>query len=264
MNICPNAYYNYLKNEKHAYRQEKAEIQRKIVEIYHLENGVPGYRMMNDYLKGIGSIRSDLTIHHFMNELGLRSITRRKKPNYVKGTANKIFPNLLNREFDVKEPNKIWCTDFTYLTRPDGTMRYNCTIIDLCGREVVASLNSSHIDTELAKETLKIALERRKPAKGIILHSDQRRQFTAKEFNKFCDKNYVQQSMSKAGCPYDNAVMERFYNTLKHEFYYLYMFDSNDILDQKLYEFVYGKYNHVRPHRANGGLTPYAARCRAA
>ncbi|MGQ7344853.1 IS3-like element ISRgn1 family transposase, partial [Streptococcus suis] len=71
--------------------------------------------MMNDYLKGIGSIRSDLTIHHFMNELGLRSITRRKKPNYVKGTANKIFPNLLNREFDVKEPNKIWCTDFTYL-----------------------------------------------------------------------------------------------------------------------------------------------------
>ena len=137
MNICPNAYYNYLKNKKHAYRQEKAEIQRKIVEIYHRENGVPGYRMMNDYLKGIGSIRSDLTIHHFMNELGLRSITRRKKPNYVKGTANKIFPNLLN-------------------------------------------LNSSHIDTELAKETLKIALERRKPAKGIILHSDQGRQFTAR------------------------------------------------------------------------------------
>lgn len=64
--------------------------------------------------------------------------------------------------------------------------------------------------------------------------------------------------------PNDNAVMERFYNTLKHEFYYLYKFDSNDILDQKLYEFVYGKYNHVRSHRANGGLTPYAARCRAA
>ena len=63
MNICPNAYYNYLKNKKHAYRQEKAEIQRKIVEIYHRENGVPEYRMMNDYLKGIGSIRSDLTIH---------------------------------------------------------------------------------------------------------------------------------------------------------------------------------------------------------
>lgn len=77
-----------------------------------------------------------------------------------------------------------------------------------------------------------------------------------------CKNNHVQQSMSKAGCPYDNAAMERFYNTLKHEFYYLYKFASNDILDKRLYEFVYGKYNHVRPHRTNGGLTPYAARCR--
>lgn len=217
---------------------------------------------MNDYLKKFGLIRSDLTIHHYMNELNLRSIIRRKKPSYVKGTAHKIFPNLLNREFNVKEPNKIWCTDFTYLIRPNGTMRYNCTIIDLCGREAIATLNSNHIDTELAKETLKIALKRRKPAKGIILHSDQGRQFTSLRFTQFCKNNHVQQSMSKAGCPYDNAAMERFYNTLKHEFYYLYKFASNDILDKRLYEFVYGKYNHVRPHRTNGGLTPYAARCR--
>lgn len=220
--------------------------------------------MMNDYLEPLGIIRSDLTIHHYMNELGLRSIVRRKKTDYTKGTANKIFPNLLNREFDVKEPNKIWCTDLTYLIRPDGSKRYNCTIIDLCGREAIATLNGCHIDSELAKATLAIALERRKPPKGIILHSDQGSQFTSVDFNKFCEKNHVQQSMSKAGCPYDNAVMERFYNTLKHEFYYLYKFATNDILDRRLYEFVYGKYNHVRPHSANGGLTPYAARCRAA
>lgn len=253
-----------MKDRKHDYRQKKAHIQRTIVEIFHREDGVPGYRMMNDYLTPLGIICSNLTIHHYMNELGLRSIVRRKKPGYVKGSANKIFPNLLNRAFDVKEPNKIWCTDFTYLIRPDGTMRYNCTIIDLCGREAIATLNSNHIDTKLAKSTLEIALKRRKPPNGLILHSDQGSQFTSLEFNRFCEKNHVQQSMSKAGCPYDNAVMERFYNTLKHEFYYLYKFTSNHILDQELYEFVYGKYNHIRPHRANGGLTPYVARCRAA
>ena len=216
---------------------------------------------MKDYLELLGIIRSDLTIHHYMNKLGLRSITRRKKAIYIKGTANKIFPNILNREFDVKKPNKIWCIDFTYLVRPDGSKRYNCTIIDLCGREAIATLNGSHIDSELAKATLAIALERRKPPRGIILHSDQGSQFTSADFNKFCEKNYVQQSMSKAGCPYDNAVMERFYNTLKHEFYYLYKFASNNILDERVYEFIYEKYNHLRPHRANGGLTPYAARC---
>jgi transposase InsO family protein len=57
--------------------------------------------------------------------------------------------------------------------------------------------------------------------------------------------------------------MERFYNTFKNEFYNLYRFDTNRILDQAIQEFVYGKYNHVRPHSANGGLTPYAARCTA-
>ena len=69
--------------------------------------------------------------------------------------------------------------------------------------------------------------------------------------------------MSKAGCPYDNAVMERFYNTFKHEYLNIYHFKSNDELDQGVYEFIYIKYNHIRLHRYNGGLTPYAALCAA-
>ena len=70
----------------------------------------------------------------------------------------------------------------------------------------------------------------------------------------------MQQSMSRAGCPYDNAPMERFYNTFKNEFYYLYSFTSDAELDQKTLEFIYGKYNHKRPHTHNGGRTPHAVR----
>src|SRR5660397_106139 len=84
--------------------------------------------------------------------------------------------------------------------------------------------------------------------------------FTSKLFNNFCEKNCIQQSMSRAGCPYDNAPMERFYNTLKHEYFNLYSFNSADELDQGIYEFIYMKYNHIRPHSYNGGRTPYAAR----
>ncbi|HZK87764.1 MAG TPA: DDE-type integrase/transposase/recombinase [Anaerovoracaceae bacterium] len=103
---------------------------------------------------------------------GLRSIVRRKKPDYVKGTANKIFPNILNQNFKVEVPNKIWCTDFTYLPQKNGTMRYNCTIIDLYDRSAVATLDGNHITAELAIVALTIALERHKPNKGLILHSD--------------------------------------------------------------------------------------------
>lgn len=77
------------------------QIQGTIVGIYHREDGVPGYRMVNDDLKSIKIIRSDVTIHNHMKELGLHSIVRRKKPASLKGISNKIFPNPLNPEFDV-------------------------------------------------------------------------------------------------------------------------------------------------------------------
>ncbi len=252
-----------MKNRKSEYREQKAVTQRRIVELYHREDGVPGYRMMCDYLKQENTFYSSTTIYHYMYELGLHSIVRKKKPDFVKGIANKIFPNLLNRNFKTEAPNKVWCTDFTYLPQKDGTMRYNCTIIDLFERSAVATLNGNHITAELAVNTLAIALERHKPEKGIILHSDQGSQFTSKEFNDYCAKNHIQQSMSHAGCPYDNAPMERFYNTLKNEYFNLYEFNSADELDQGIYEFVYVKYNHVRPHSYNGGLTPFAVRSAA-
>lgn len=68
--------------------------------------------------------------------------------------------------------------------------------------------------------------------------------------------------MSRAGCPYDNTPMKRFYNTLKNECFNLFFY-SLDELDREIYEFVYVKYNHVRPHSYNGELTPYAVRCAA-
>lgn len=131
-----------------------------------------------------------------MKELGLRSITRRKKPDYKKGKAHKVYPNLLNQNFVVEAKNKVWCTDFTYLFLENGTNRYNCTILDLFDRSVIASLNGDHMTSELAIETLKIAIHRHKPKRGLILHSDQGTQFTSKEFNKFCEQAHIQQSMS--------------------------------------------------------------------
>ncbi|MCP1226333.1 IS3 family transposase, partial [Sebaldella sp. S0638] len=166
----------------------------------------------------------------------------------MKGKAHKIFGNIINRNFNVDEPNKIWCTDFTYLPMSNGKMRYNCTIIDLYNREVIATLNSNHITARLAVDTLKIAMKRRENFRNVILHSDQGSQYTSKEFIDFCCKNNIKQSMSRAGCPYDNAVIERFYNTFKNEFFNLYSFNDYEVLDKKTYEFIYIKYNYLRPH----------------
>lgn len=235
-------------------------VQCKIVEIYHEANGTPGYRMMRDLLEQRKYKFSNLTIYKYMKELGLRSITRRKKPNYKKGKANQVFPNLLNQNFATDSKNKIWCTDFTYLYLDNGSVRYNCTIIDLYDRSVIASLNGDHITAELAIETVKIGISRHKPKKGLILHSDQGSQFTAKEFNEFCEKSKIQQSMSRAGCPYDNAPMERYYNTLKSERMNQFTYKTKGELDAAVDDFAYIWYNHIRPHTYNKGKTPAQTR----
>ena len=155
---------------------------------------------------------SKTTAHKYMNkELNLHAITLKRKPKYLKGEKNKVFPNLLNQNFNISERNKVWSTDFTYIRMANGKMRYNCTILDLSKREAIATVNSKWINTDLAIETLSKAIEREKPKEGLILHSDQGVQFTSWAFVDYCKDNGIIQSMSKTGCPYDNAPMERFY-----------------------------------------------------
>jgi putative transposase len=145
-------------------------------------------------------------------------VCRRNRPGYKKGHAHKIFPNLLNRNFMADKANHVWCTDFTYVFLTNGFMRYNCTIIDLYDRSVIASETGKWITSDLAIMTLEKALHsQKKEPKNLILHSDQGSQFTSIQFISYCQKHSITQSMSAAGCPYDNAPMERYYNTFKAE-----------------------------------------------
>ena len=89
----------------------------------------------------------------------------------------------------------------------------------------------------------------------VILHSDQGVQFTSWEFVSFCKDNNVTQSMSKAGCPYDNAPMERFYNTFKSNFYNVTLFSNVEMMDELTAKYI-NRYNYVRPHSYNNYLTP--------
>lgn len=143
----------------------------------------------------------------------------------------------------------------------NGDVRYNCSIIDLYDRSVIASITDRNITSDLAKRTLQKALDSQSKIKGeLILHSDHGSQYTSKAFVEFCESVHVTQSMSKAGYPYDNAPMERYFNTLKNECTNLYEFSTEESLYQKVEEFAYINYNHVRPHSFNGYRTPFEAR----
>lgn len=126
------------------------------------------------------------------------------------------------------------------MTLTNGTIRYNCSIIDLYDRSVVASENSSLITSSLALRTLEKALSSAKAIpQNLVLHSDQGGQFTSAEFVQKCRELGISQSMSRAGCPYDNAPMERYYNTLKIELIYQYRFETAAELDYAIPEVTY-------------------------
>lgn len=263
--LSPNAYYNFLKARKSVYRKQKQAVCDNIKKIYHDTDGKLGHRTMRIFLARKSITLSKTTVHKYMNkELGLTSIVKRKKPGYVKVHAHKIFPNLLNQNFTSEKANRVWCTDFTYLFLTDGRKRYNCSIIDIYDRSIVASLNGREITSELAITTLKKAIASQvKLTAGLILHSDQGSQYTSEAFTEYCQSVNITQSMSKAGCPYDNAPMERYFNTLKNELIYHHHYYNDDQLNGATNDFAYVWYNHVRPHTFNNGLTPFEARYRS-
>ena len=177
---------------------QKKKILNTINVVYHDHNGVDGYRSMRVFLARKNIILSNPTVHKYMNkELHLYSIVCKKNYHYENGEAHKIFPNLINEEFSAKKINQKWCTDFTYLFLTDGSKRYNCSILDLHERSIIASITDKQISSDLAIRTLKKALASQPSIKGeLILHSDQGSQYTSKAFTEYCKSVGVTQSVS--------------------------------------------------------------------
>jgi putative transposase len=266
LSIYPNSYYHYIHRHNVNHDYEEAYVYNQIYDKYYELGGVYGHRSMVRFLSDKGIKKSKTTVHKYMNkELGLKAIVRPKKLNYRHGEANKVFPNLLQQDFKADTINQKWCTDFTYLFLTNGDVRYNCSIIDLHDRSIVASVCGREIDTQLAISAVRKALESQPAIKGqLILHSDQGVQFTSKEFTEFCNSVHITQSMSRAGYPYDNAPMERYFNTLKNELIYQHYYHTEEELYKSIERFAYVWYNYGRPHSYNGYMTPIEARYKAA
>ncbi len=214
------------------YDPPKFEAQMQIRDIYHAHKGIDGYRSMTVYLVRRGYTYSPATIHKYINtEMGLRSVVRPKKLNYVQDKPHRIFENKIQQNFTAERPNQKWCIDFTYLFLKSHELRYNCTMTDLYDRSVVASITDRHITSNLAIRTVQKALASQPAINGgIILHSDQGTQYTSRAFVELCESVNITQSMSRSGYAYDNAPMEPYFNTLKNECTNLYEFATEKTL----------------------------------
>ena len=171
-------------------------------------------------------------------------------------TRYKPAPNILAQDFKADAPNQKWVADITYLPTNAGWV-YLAVVIDLFSRKVVGWKISNRLTTPLVTGAFKAAVEVRKPAtKQLIHHSDRGCKYTSEAFQKILRTTNITCSMSRTGCCYDNAVVERFFWSLKHEWTNCESFA--DINDAKLsvFRYIEGFYNSTRIHQTLGYKSP--------
>jgi transposase InsO family protein len=217
MEVSRSGYYHFLKKAQTKQVDKDFELLSQVRYI-HIENrGTYGSRRMSEALKAAGYAIGRFRARRLMKKAGLEV----KRPKRFKKTTDSrhklpVAPNRLNQQFQVAQPNQIWCGDITYLWTLEGWL-YLAVIIDLYSRKVVGWAMDRHLRTALVQEALRMAYWRRKPAPGLIFHSDRGSQYAAHDFQRQLETFRMIPSMSRKGDCYDNAVVESFFHTLKTE-----------------------------------------------
>ena len=256
--VSRSGYYKWLKRAGQPNRYEKTY---KILDNYvldiHSHHPMMGYRQIRDKLcLEFGWIVSDPTVWKSMKRLGIHGFTRRRKAAVSGSNLEHIrYPNLLNRKFKAEQPMQKIVTDVTYIKHHDKWY-YLAGYMDLFNNEIVEWELSDKFDNFLVMKPAERLLKRKMSTEHqVLLHSDQGVQYSSAGYCNLLKEYNAVQSMSRAGNPLDNAVMEsfwgRFKDTLRKHFHY---WESNDLsaaIEQAVYYF-----NYERPVRKLKGKPP--------
>jgi putative transposase len=183
---------------------------------------------------------------------------RPRKPYRVTTKSNHGHPvaeNLLQRQFSVSAANRVWVSDITYIATAEGWM-YLCVVLDLYSRRVVGWSMGKGLGMELAVRALLMAMLRRRPSRGLVLHTDRGVQYCATAFRGLAADRGIVQSMSRKGDCWDNACAETFFASLKTELVGSLIFVTREQARREIFEYIEVFYNRRRLHSYLGYLTP--------
>lgn len=195
-------------------------------------------------------------IKRIRRKLGIRCKQKRK----FKATTNSrhklpVAGNLLGQRFKVSQPNKVWLSDITYVPTDEGWL-YLAGHKDLCTNEIVGYAMGERMTKNLVSESLCRAVEAKRPASGLMHHSDRGSQYCSTEYRDIMSRFGLRVSMSGAGNCYDNAPMESFWATLKQELVHHRHYRTRHEAIQEITEYIEVFYNRVRRQAGLGFLSP--------
>jgi putative transposase len=257
MEVSRSGFYKWLNSEPSAQELRKAEIMERIKYHFHDHYGRYGSPKITQMLLKDGYTISERTVGIYMKELNLRSCVSRKFRIQTTDSNHDhpIAPNLLNQNFAVSEPGKVWVTDITYIPCRERRL-YLASVMDLCTREIVGWRLASRMTTEIVLGALDDAHAAKRPKKGLIHHSDRGTQYASHDYRNKLVSYKMTASMSRRGNCYDNACIESFHSILKKELIYCTKFKTQQQAYDEIYQYIEFFYNRKRIHSSLGYLSP--------
>ena len=229
------------------------EIQRVYVESRKRYGSPRIYRKLRQ--EGIACGRH--RVARLMREHGIQSsrVKQFKCAKKSKERRQTVASNVLDRQFRVSCPNRVWASDITYFWTGSGWLHL-AVVMDLFSRRIIGWAMGNRMIDELSILSLNMALGRRDPAGPLLHHSDQGVQYTSDRFQLLLQENQMCCSMSRKGECYDNAVIESFFKSLKAEIPWHRQFKSREEARKELFEYIEVFYNRTRLHSTLGYQSP--------
>ncbi len=256
--VSPAGYYEWRGRGPSARSVANEGLREAIVRTHQESRGTYGRLRVRKALRDSGV---DVGVHRvgrLMKSAGIAGISpRRFRKTTDSNHALPIAENVLGRNFDIDViggPNRVWAGDITYLPTREGWL-YLAVVLDLFSRRVVGWSMKATMDRSLVIDALMAAIHHRKPAAGLLYHSDRGSQYASDDFRASLAANGIQQSMSGKGECWDNAVVESFFGTMKTELGDPIWATRADARDA-VFDYIETWYNRKRLHSTLGHVSP--------
>jgi putative transposase len=256
MQVGKSAYYAWAKRpETAAKANETQAFEQRVRQIFEDSRHAYGSRRVVDGLEKAGIRAGRYKVRSAMARLGLQARYPKRFQVTTDGRHGEpVSPNLLDRQFDVAAPDLVWTTDITYVWTLEGWM-YVAIVVDLFSRQVVGWAADGHMRASLCVQALQMAFWRRKPAPGLLHHSDRGSQYASAEYRQHLTTMKMRQSMSRKGNCWDNSPTERVFRSLKHEQLNYERFTTKEVAKLSVIDY-FAFYNGRRSHSKLGYKTP--------
>mgnify|MGYP000877074237 CR=1 FL=1 len=262
LKVSRSGYYEWTTRPKSTRELENEQILECARKSQKESKGIYGLDKMLEDVRETFPKCSRNRLYRIQRKNRIYSVRKRK----FKATTNSnhnlpVAENLLNQDFNVDSPNKVWVTDISYINTEEGWL-YLAAVKDLYNSEIVGWSVADNMKTQLCIKALNDAVRRQRPSEGLIHHSDRGVQYCSGAYQALLKKYGMKCSMSRKGNCYDNACAETFFSTIKCEILYQNRYLTRDQARKDIFWYIEIFYNRKRRHQALGYETPIGYRIR--